>query len=48
VHRLYTDHKGWIAIHADDDVRWDEVASLVFESYRHFELKRMLKAVDVD
>ena len=41
----YTGHNGWIHLDAEEDVDWDEVRGLVLESYRHFALKRMLKAL---
>ena len=42
----YTGHNGWIALDAEDGVMWEEVDQLVRTSYRHFALKRMLKAMD--
>jgi hypothetical protein len=42
----YTGHNGWIALDVEDDTNWDEVEQLAHESYRHFALKRMLKALD--
>lgn len=42
----YLGHNGWIALDAEDGVMWDEVEALVQTSYRHFALKRMLKALD--
>ena len=41
----YMAHNGWIALGAEHSVDWDEVESLVFDSYRHFALKRMLDLV---
>ena len=41
----YMAHNGWIALDAEHSVDWDEVESLVFDSYRHFALKRMLDLV---
>lgn len=41
----YTGHNGWISLDAQDDVDWEEVTELVMISYRHFALKRMLKAL---
>jgi len=38
----YMGHNGWIALDAERGVNWDEVESLVIDSYRHFALKRML------
>ena len=42
----YLGHNGWIALDAEDGVMWKEVESLMLGSYRHFALKRMLKALD--
>ena len=42
----YTGHNGWIDLDVEDGVDWDEVAPLLSGSYRHFALKRMLKALD--
>lgn len=42
----YTGHNGWILLDVEDGVDWDEVEGLVLESYRHFALKRMLKALE--
>jgi hypothetical protein len=42
----YLGHNGWIALDAEDGVMWEEVESLMLTSYRHFALKRMLKALD--
>ena len=41
----YTGHNGWILLDVQDTVHWDEVGELVGTSYRHFALKRMLKAL---
>lgn len=41
----YMGHNGWIALDAEDGVIWDEVENLMMTSYRHFALKRMLKAL---
>jgi predicted DNA-binding protein (MmcQ/YjbR family) len=38
----YMGHNGWIALDVGTDCDWDEVASLLMQSYRHFALKRML------
>ena len=43
----YLGHNGWIALDAEDGVVWEEVESLMLTSYRHFALKRMLKALDL-
>ena len=39
----YMGHNGWIGLDAEDDVLWDEVETLVDDSYRHFALKRLLR-----
>ena len=36
----------WIHLDVEEQVDWDEVRELVLGSYRHFALKRMLKALD--
>lgn len=41
----YLGHNGWIALDAEDGVIWEEVEGLLMTSYRHFALKRMLKAL---
>lgn len=42
----YTGHNGWIALDIEDELNWSELDSLTDQSYRHFALKRMLKALD--
>ena len=42
----YIGHRGWIELDVEERIDWDEVATLVLGSYRHFALKRMLKALD--
>jgi predicted DNA-binding protein (MmcQ/YjbR family) len=42
----YLGHNGWIALDAEDGVMWEEVEALLLASYRHFALKRMLKAME--
>jgi predicted DNA-binding protein (MmcQ/YjbR family) len=44
----YTGHNGWIDLDVEDHQDWDEIRHLVIESYRHFALKRMLKALDAE
>ena len=44
----YVGHNGWISFDLSGEPSWKEVAALVIESYRHFALKRMLKALDGD
>ena len=41
----YTGHNGWINLDLEAREDWDEVRELALESYRHFALKRMLKAI---
>ena len=43
---MYIGHRGWIDLDVEDHLDWDEVRELVLGSYRHFALKRMLKALD--
>jgi len=43
----YIGHKGWISFDLSGKPSWKEVESLLIESYRHFALKRMLKALDL-
>ena len=42
----YMGHNGWIRLRLDKTFDAAEVGALVLESYRHFALKRMLKALD--
>ncbi|MCR9279772.1 MAG: MmcQ/YjbR family DNA-binding protein [Pseudomonadaceae bacterium] len=44
----YTGHNGWIELRANDGVTESEISPLVEMSYRHFALKRMLKALDAE
>ena len=44
----YTGHNGWINLDAEDQVDWNEVRELALVSYKHFALKRMLKALEAD
>ena len=41
----YIGHRGWIDLDVEDRFDWDEVQRLALGSYRHFALKRMLKAL---
>ena len=41
----YIGHRGWIDLDVEDRIDWTEVHELVLGSYRHFALKRMLKAL---
>lgn len=40
----YVGHNGWIGFDLSGKPSWKEVNALLIESYRHFALKRMLKA----
>ena len=42
----YIGHRGWIDLDVEDSIDWEEVRELVLGSYRHFALKRMLRALD--
>lgn len=42
----YIGHHGWIDLDVEDRFDFDEVRELALGSYRHFALKRMLKALD--
>jgi predicted DNA-binding protein (MmcQ/YjbR family) len=41
----YMGHNGWIDLDVEDQADWEEIEQLAVESYRHFALKRMLKAL---
>jgi len=41
----YTGHNGWINLDVEDQADWQEIEHLLLGSYRHFALKRMLKAL---
>jgi len=41
----YTGHNGWIDLDVEDQRDWEEIEHLLLGSYRHFALKRMLKAL---
>ncbi|MGE0621214.1 MAG: MmcQ/YjbR family DNA-binding protein [Pseudomonadales bacterium] len=41
----YTGQNGWIDLDVEDQADWEEIEQLTLESYRHFALKRMLKAL---
>ena len=43
----YTGNNGWIALDLVDGVQREEVSDLLLGSYKHFALKRMLKALEV-
>jgi hypothetical protein len=43
----YLGHRGWVGLRLDGvDVEWDEVASLVFHSYRPTAPKRLVKQLN--
>jgi hypothetical protein len=42
----YIGHNGWISFNLAGKPGWQEIESLIRESYRHFALKRMLNAMD--
>ena len=42
----YTGGQGWISVDVTGSVRWSLIDELLDLSYRHFALKRMLKALD--
>ena len=42
----FTGHNGWIELDIEDKINRDEAENLIEDSYRHFALKRMLKALD--
>lgn len=44
----YIGHQGWIELDAEDFAHRDEIAALAVDSYRHYALKRMLKALDAE
>ena len=43
---MYMGHNGWIELDVTDHADWDEIRTLMLESYRHFALRRMLEAMD--
>ena len=42
----YVGHKGWIGVRLDVEIDWDDVASLVEESYRMTAPKRLAALLD--
>ena len=42
----YTGGSGWIDLDVEEHQVWEEIEQLALESYRHFALKRMLKALE--
>ena len=43
---MYYGSSGWIDLDVHDNANWEEIDGLLETSYRHFALKRMLKALD--
>ena len=41
----YLGHNGWIELDVEEYADWGEIESLLLNSYRHFALQRMLKAM---
>ncbi len=41
----YIGHNGWIDLDVEEYADWQEIENLLMPSYRHFALKRMLKAL---
>jgi len=41
----YMGHNGWISLDVSDHADWNEIEALMLASYRHFALRRMLKAL---
>lgn len=42
----YMGHNGWINLDVSKDIDWKEAENLALNSYKHFALKRMLKALE--
>ncbi|MEM7219061.1 MAG: MmcQ/YjbR family DNA-binding protein [Pseudomonadota bacterium] len=42
----YMGHNGWLSLDIEKRANWQEIEPLLLDSYRHFALKRMLKALD--
>ena len=42
----YIGHRGWIELAVEGHIDWREVRELALGSYRHFALRRMLRALD--
>ncbi|GGS41674.1 MULTISPECIES: MmcQ/YjbR family DNA-binding protein [Actinokineospora] len=42
----YVGHRGWLGVHLDVAVDWDEVAEIVEEAYRTVAPKRLLAELD--
>jgi predicted DNA-binding protein (MmcQ/YjbR family) len=42
----YMHRNGWVSLHLDDPVNWDEVEELLLDSYRQQALRRMVRALE--
>ena len=42
----YVGPSGWVGIHLDDDVDWDQLAELIRDSYRLIAPKRLARSLD--
>ena len=42
----YVGPSGWVGIHLDDDVDWDQLAELIRDSYRLIASKRLARSLD--
>ena len=42
----YVGHRGWLGVHLDGEVDWDEIAEIVEEAYRAVAPKRLLALLD--
>lgn len=45
---LYWGSNGWLGLDVEEATWWEEIENLMEQSYRHFALKRMLKALDAE
>jgi len=43
----YVGHRGWLNLDLTHQQNWPEIEQLILNSYRHFALQRMLKALDI-
>ena len=44
----YVGHRGWVGIRLDVDLDWDEVASIITDSYRAVAPKRLVQRLDTE
>ena len=42
----YIGHNGWVELDVEEHADYEEIDDLALASYRHFALKRMLRALD--